>query len=87
MKTLLVVIWNWLKRTVKINVDVDIYILVNGTWVKVDIWKLKHHIEEQKMGIDTGIKKVRYVKKGKSVFYPKAKDEDFATLVKKSKEV
>jgi len=87
MKTLLKTIWQWLKRKVKISIDVDIYIFVNGQWIKVDIWELKTHIERQKNGINTGIEKVRYVKKGDDVYGRKVKDEDFAKIVKKSKNV
>ena len=87
MKNLLKIIWNFLKKTVKINIDVDIYILVNGKWIKIDIWELKQHIEEEKNGISTGIEKVRYVKKGRGLYHTKNRNENFKDLVKKSKNV
>ena len=87
MKKIWKVIWAFIKRSVKINVDVDIYILVNGKWIKIDIWELKNHIEQEKNGINTGIKKVRYVKKGRGLYHVKNRDESFAALVKKSKKV
>ena len=87
MKKLFKIIWNFMKKSIKINVDVDVYILVNGKWIKIDIWQLKQHIEEQKNGIDTGIKKVRYVKRGRGLYHSKNRDEDFSKIVKKMKNI
>ena len=87
MKKLFKTIWNFLKKIVKINIDVDIYIYVNNQWIKIDVWELKKNIEAEKNGQITGIQKVRYVKKGGDIFDSKTRDESFADLVKKSNKV
>lgn len=85
MKNLFTKIWNFLKKIIKIKISVNIYIFVNNQWIEVEHWQFKKYIEDAKSGKDTGIQKVKFLKKNENPTFSKAEEIPFTEIVEKGK--